>query len=52
MSSGSLKPYAMSIDKVEEITGIDFFPSLEDDLEDEVESQFDASAWNFDILDL
>ncbi len=51
MSSGSLKPFAMSIDKVEEITGIDFFPSLADDLENEIESQYDASAWNFEILD-
>src|SRR4030042_5229213 len=37
MSSGSLKPYAMSIDEVEEITEIDFFPSLPDDLENQIE---------------
>lgn len=52
MSSGSLKPFAMSIDEVEEITEIDFFHSLDDDLEKEIESQFDASMWNFEILDL
>lgn len=52
MSSGSLEPYAMSIDEVEEITKIDFFHSLDDDLENEIESHFDASAWNFEILDL
>jgi endonuclease G len=51
MSSGSLKPYSMSIDEVEEITGIDFFHSLEDDLENEIESRFDASMWNFEILE-
>ncbi|MBN2213226.1 MAG: DNA/RNA non-specific endonuclease [Bacteroidales bacterium] len=52
MSSGSLKPFAMSIDKVEEITGIDFFHSLPDDLENEIESQYNDSDWNFEIPDL
>ena len=51
MASGSLKPFAMSIDEVEKITKIDFFHSLADDLENEIESQFDVSAWNFGILD-
>ncbi len=51
MASGSLKPFAMSIDEVEKITEIDFFHSLDDDLENEIESQFDVSAWNFEILD-
>jgi len=52
MSSGSLKPYAMSIDEVERITEIDFFPSLPDDLENQIEAHFNDSDWNFEILDL
>jgi endonuclease G len=31
------KEYVTSIDKVEEITGLDFFWELEDDMEDEIE---------------
>ena len=34
----SFKNYAVSIDKVEEVTGLDFFPSLDDDLEEKIES--------------
>lgn len=49
ITTGSLKPYAMSVDMVEEITGIDFFPSLPDDQEKNIESHFDTSAWNFEL---
>lgn len=34
-----------SIDEVEEITGIDFFPSLSDDLENRVESEINLELW-------
>ena len=51
MSTGSLKPYAMSIDKVEEITGINFFESLPDELESKIEAEFNTSDWKFDILE-
>ncbi len=51
MSSGSMLPFAMSIDEVEKITQIDFFHSLNDDIENEIESRFDAKAWNFEILE-
>lgn len=51
VTSGSLKPYAMSVDKVEEITGIDFFSSLPDDLENRIEAEFNPEAWKFDLLD-
>jgi endonuclease G, mitochondrial len=50
MSSGSLKPFAMSIDKIEEITGIDFFSNLDDELEESIESEFDLSKWDFDVI--
>ncbi len=51
MSSGSVKTIAMSIDKVEEITGIDFFPALPDDLENKIEAGFKPEEWNFEILE-
>ena len=37
--------YFNSIDEVERITGIDFFPILPDDLEKEVESTLDMELW-------
>lgn len=36
---------AMSIDELESMTGIDFFPSLEDDIEDDVESGYREADW-------
>ena len=37
--------YYNSIDQVERITGIDFFPILPDDLENDIESQLDMDLW-------
>ena len=37
--------YYNSIDQVERITGIDFFPSLPDDLENKVEATCDIDEW-------
>jgi endonuclease G, mitochondrial len=37
--------YATSIDEVEKLTGIDFFPSLEDGLENELEAQKDPKPF-------
>jgi len=37
--------YYNSIDQVERITNIDFFPKLSDDIEKEVESTLDMSLW-------
>ena len=39
------KNYAISIDELEELTGIDFFCNLPDDIEDEVERECDTSKW-------
>ena len=44
-SSEPLSYFAMSVDEVEEITQIDFFPALPDDIEDVVEAEFDPSLW-------
>ena len=40
-----MKDQAYSIDKVEEITGIDFFPALPDDIENRVESTHNMEDW-------
>ena len=37
--SSNLNDYMMTIDEVERITGIDFFPAIPDDMENRVESQ-------------
>lgn len=38
--------YYNSIDQVERITGMDFFPALPDDTEDKVEANADINVWN------
>ncbi|RKX90445.1 MAG: DNA/RNA non-specific endonuclease [Spirochaetes bacterium] len=38
--------YAVTIDKVEEVTGIDFFPKLPDAEEEKIESESELSLWN------
>lgn len=40
-----LSDYALSIDELEEKTGIDFFPSLNDNLENALESTYSLKAW-------
>ena len=40
-----IKSYVNSIDQVERITGIDFFPSLPDDIEKQVEAQANLDDW-------
>lgn len=37
--------YAVSIDDVEKITNIDFFPQLEDSLETQIEADFQIESW-------
>lgn len=45
-SPGNMKDYAMSIDEVEELTGIDFFYNLPDDLEQRIESVTSFKDWD------
>lgn len=40
-----LANYALTVDELEELTGMDFFYHLNDDLEGAVESQFTINAW-------
>ena len=46
-SSSSLKSFAVSIDEVERKTGIDFYHSLPDEIEKQIESSIDVSKWSF-----
>ena len=41
-----LSQYAVTVDRIEEATGIDFFSQLEDDLEDQLESEADTNIIN------
>ena len=41
-----LDSYVNSVDQVERITGIDFFPALPDDVEKKVEAEYDLKQWN------
>lgn len=40
-----LDSYVNSVDEVERITGIDFFPALPDEIEKKVEATYDLSLW-------
>ena len=48
-SNTTLESYAISIDKVEELTGINFFANLPDQIEDEIESSLNISLWDFNL---
>ena len=43
---GTVMDYAITIDELEERTGIDFFCNLKDNLENAVESTIDKKTWN------
>jgi hypothetical protein len=43
-SDKPLKSFAVSIDKVEQVTGLDFFPQLPDDLRNHLESTGGCAA--------
>ena len=42
-----LQSYVKTIDEIEELTCIDFFCNLEDDIEDELESSVNINSWTF-----
>jgi len=46
-SKSSLQSFAVSIDEVERKTGIDFYHSLPDEIENQIESSIDVSKWSF-----
>ena len=46
-SSLTLDKFAVSVDEVEQLTGIDFFSGLDDKTENPLESDVNASNWDF-----
>ncbi len=46
-ASGSLQAFAVSVDEIEKKTGLDFFPQLENALEQSLESKVSFSGWRF-----
>jgi endonuclease G len=40
-----LKDFAMSVDSVEKVTGIDFYPGLSDSEENALESRVELEKW-------
>ena len=46
-SSASLKSFVTSIDNIESLTGIDFFSSLSDDIENKMESTINTASWSW-----
>ena len=42
-----LQSYAVSVDYIEQLTGLDFFSMLPDDVEDVLESTYDTDLWDF-----
>lgn len=49
-SSESLESFVVSVDSIEVLTGIDFFPKLPDDDEVALEKQSDANVWDLTAL--
>ncbi|MBR4918546.1 MAG: DNA/RNA non-specific endonuclease [Bacteroidales bacterium] len=41
-----LSTYCKTIDQIEKMTGIDFFPQLEDEIENKIEAKYSLPAWN------
>ena len=48
-SDKSLEYFSMNINQIEEITGIDFFYNLDDEIEDIIEAEVFPKEWNFEI---
>lgn len=46
-SKEPLHSFVVSVDSIESLTGIDFFPELEDVLEDRLEANTDYKGWRF-----
>lgn len=44
-SSKSLDQFEVTVDEIEKETGVDFFPELNDQLENQLEGNIDASNW-------
>jgi endonuclease G len=45
-SSLALKSFTVPIDEIERRTGLDFFPQLDDSIENKLEGAVNLSGWN------
>ena len=43
--TGELKDYIVTVNTIESLTGLDFFPELEPSIENKAESQYEPSKW-------
>jgi endonuclease G len=46
-SEKGLYEFVVSVDEVEKLTGINFFPKLEDSIENKLEKSSDYKDWSF-----
>lgn len=46
-SNKPLYEFVVSVDKIEELTGIDFFPEIDDEVEEKLESLNNYKGWSF-----
>jgi endonuclease G len=46
-SNQPLYEFVVSVDEIEKMTGIDFYPNLSDEIENQLESQSDYKEWSF-----
>lgn len=46
-TSQSIYDFVVSVDSIEKLTGIDFFPALPDDIENRLEKRDDYKEWSF-----
>jgi endonuclease G len=45
--TNSIESYVVSVDSIESLTGIDFFPELSDQLENQIEGSINTANWTF-----
>ena len=50
-SGGRLNSYAVSIDEIEKESGIDLFPTLDNETENKIESELNLNDWNFKLVE-
>ncbi|SDP84244.1 DNA/RNA non-specific endonuclease [Desulforhopalus singaporensis] len=46
-ATGEIKDYVVPVNTIETLTGLDFFPSLENSIENRVEAQYQLKKWGF-----
>ena len=44
---GDKKDYIVTVNTIETLTGLDFFPAFDNSIENKAESQFASSSWGF-----